>query len=260
MDFTPVRRVNAYEQIVEQIEQGVASGRLRVGDRLPGERRLMETFSVSRATVREAMRVLHATGVVDSRPGDPRGSVVLPFSPDVLESPLSRMARQEGTSRVELLQFRLLLEGQAALLAATRRREEELIDIDAGARGIEDLAQAGENIDPTEFGLRLRAFHDAVHRAAGNRLIEACGAAVDGALTDIAARRLADDPDPVRRVRRSAADATALADRIRAGDAPGAQRAATANIYRYYREALTADERVALQPMVGEPAASEAPA
>ncbi|HEY0187616.1 MAG TPA: GntR family transcriptional regulator [Cellulomonas sp.] len=259
MDFTPVRRVNAYELIVEQIEQGIASGALRVGDRLPGERKLMETFSVSRATVREAMRVLHATGVVDSRPGDPRGSVVLPFSPEVLQGPLTRMTYQETTSRLELLQFRLVLEGQAALLAAIWHRESDLAEIDAAVHGLAELAGSAM-IDPVEFGDRLRRFHDAVRHAGGNRLVEASGAAVGGALTSIAQRRLEDEADRGRRVQRSASDAAALADRIRAGDTVGAQRVATTNIYRFYRDTLAPDERAALEPLVGDPSGIESAA
>ncbi|MBU4213713.1 MAG: GntR family transcriptional regulator [Actinobacteria bacterium] len=250
MDFTPVRRVNAYEQIVEQIEQGVATGELRAGDRLPGERRLMETFSVSRATVREAMRVLHATGLVDSRPGDPRGPVVLPFSPEVLEGPLLRMTRQEGASRAELLQFRLVVDGQAALLAAIHHREADLDQIDAAVRGLAELADA-EEIDPAEFGTRLQGFHEAIRRASGNRLLEACGSAVGGALTELAQRRLETEVNRGLRVHRSADDAAALAERIRTGDTAGAQLAATSNIYRYYRDILTDDERAALEPMSG---------
>ncbi|NKY10092.1 GntR family transcriptional regulator [Cellulomonas hominis] len=252
MEFTPVRRVNAYELIVEQIEQGVASGALRAGDRLPGERKLMETFSVSRATVREAMRVLHATGVVDSRPGDPRGPEVLPFSAEVLEGPLLRMAQQGDASRVELLQFRLAIEGQAALLAAIRHDPADLAAIDDAVRGLDELAGTGQ-IDPAEFGRRLGAFHDAVRRAAGNRLVEASGVAVGGVLTRIAERRLEDEADRGQRVRRSASDAAALADRIRDGDTTGALRVATENIYRYYRDTLTPDERAALEPLLGGP-------
>lgn len=250
MNFTPVRRVNAYEQIVDQIEQSVVSGKLRVGDRLPGERRLMEAFSVSRATVREAMRVLHATGVVDSRPGDPRGPVVLPFSSAVLEGPLLRMAYQEDASRAELLQFRLVIEGQAALLAAVRHAADDLDLIDRAVAGLEDLARA-DDVDPAGFGERLREFHRAIRRASGNRLLEACGAAVQDVLTDLAKRRLETEVDRAARVRRSAADAAALAARVRAGDAGGAQQAATSNIYRYYRDVLTEDERAVLEPLTG---------
>lgn len=250
MDFQPVRRVNAYEQIVEQIEQRVASGDLRAGDRIPGERRLMEIFSVSRSTVREALRVLHATGVVDSRPGDPRGPVVLPFSAEVLEGPLLRMTYQEDTSRAELLQFRLVIDGQAALLAAIHHRAEDLEQIDQAVAGLHTLAESPE-VDPTAFGDRLQAFHEAIRRTSRNRLLEACGSAVGGALTDLAQRRLETDVNRAARVRRSADDAAVLAAQIRAGDTAGARSAATANVYRYYRDILNDDERAALEPLVG---------
>lgn len=269
MDFTPVRKTSAYEFIVEQIENGISSGELRVGDRLPGERQLMASFSVSRATVREALRVLQATGVVDSRPGDPRGPVVMPFRPDVLERPLSRLAQQEEISRVELLQFRIMLEGQAALLAAVRSDEAALDAVDEAARHIGELLGDGHvdstqpdgaqsdgsqsdpgRIDPEEFGRRVADLHAVIRRASGNQLIQTCGTAVGTALTEIVSRRLRDEADRERRLRRSASDAATLASLIRAGDATGAQRAATSNIYRYYRDGLRPEEQVLLEPMV----------
>lgn len=255
MDFTPVRKTSAYEFIVEQIEKGISSGELRVGDRLPGERQLMESFSVSRATVREALRVLQATGVVDSRPGDPRGPIVMPFHPDVLERPLSRLAQQQEISRIELLQFRLMIEGQAALLAAVRAEAEALDAVDEAARRIGELVVAGDadpdhEIDPEGFGLRVADLHAQIRLASGNLLIQTCGTAVGAALTEIVSRRLQDDADRAHRLHRSATDAAALAARIRAGDATGAQHAATSNIYRYYRDGLSEEERALLEPMV----------
>lgn len=254
MQFQPVRKVNSYELIVDQIERGIREGRLEAGDRLPGERRLMEEFSVSRSTVREAMRVLHATGVVDPRPGDPRGPEVLPFSPKVLERPLLRMTQQEGMSRVELIQFRLLLEGQSALLAAARGNEDEVAAVLHQASLLQKLAQAhGQNL-LEEFGQRLSAFHEAIRAASDNSLLQACGSAVDTALTELARRRLGDETDaPSRqsRLERSAEDAHALAELIGDSDAAGARRRATENIYRFYRDRLSEDERAALEPLVG---------
>lgn len=251
MDFTPVRKVSTYELIVEQIERGVTSGKLRVGERLPGERQLMERFSVSRATVREAMRVLQATGVVESRPGDPRGPIVMPFTAEVLERPLSRLVSQEGMSRLELLQFRLMIEGEAALLAAARRTEEHMAQIDASAQGVAALADLPEAA-PAEFGLRVNLLHAAIREASGNQLIQTCGDAVGGALAEIVRRRLEADDDRAERLRRSAVGAIRLAGLLRDGDPKGARRAAMTNIYRYYQDALTDQERAGLEPMVAE--------
>lgn len=246
--FHPVRRVNAYEQIVAQVEEQVRSGELRPGDRLPSERRLMTSFAVSRSTVREAMRVMTATGLVDSRPGDPRGPVVLDFSPQVLRAPLERMVHQ-GASRVELLQFRLVIDGQAALLAAVRADAAAIDGIDDAARRIRVLSR-GPEIDPAGFTDIIRTFHQAVRAASHNRLVQVCGEAVTDALGVIMGQRLAAEPDRRARVGRSADDAARLVALVRGGDGVAAQRCATANIYRYYRDSLEAEERELLEAMV----------
>ena len=85
MQFEPVAPVHAYERIVAQIEEAVYSGRLKPGERLPGERELMTQFGVGRSTVREALRVLQAAELIRSRPGDPRGPEVLAASPGALQ-------------------------------------------------------------------------------------------------------------------------------------------------------------------------------
>lgn len=258
MNFEPVKKVNSYEMIVEQIEAEIRRGRLHPGDRLPGERRLMETFSVSRPTVREAMRVLHATGVVSTRAGDPRGPEVLAFSPEALEQPLVRMTHQEGTTRVELIQFRLLLEGQSALLAAAHQSAQTMAEISARAEDLKSLAHRAADSKqpaeiPEEFGALLSRFHAAIRSASGNQLLQATGQAVDGALTSIARQRLGDEENPTAvysRLRRSAHDASTLEARIRASDAAGSRRSATRNIYRFYQDRLTAVEQEALAPLV----------
>lgn len=250
MEFSPVRRVNAYEQIVEQIEQAVISGELQVGDRLPGERKLVETFSVSRSTVREAMRVLHATGLVDSRPGDPRGPVVMPFTAEVLDGPLQRMASQAGTTRVELLQFRFIIDGEAALLAAAHHDDEAIAEIARVTDEIHRLLESGQ-VGPEAFGPWLKRFHQAIRAAAKNRLIEVSGAALSDALTHIAQSRLNEPGDRQRVVQQSAKDAGRLLEAIRQGDPTESRRLMTGNIFRYYEQVLTDEEQTALKPLIG---------
>lgn len=59
----------AYSIIVQSLERKLRSGELTVGDRLPSERALAESFGISRASVREAIRVLEAMGLVRSGVG-----------------------------------------------------------------------------------------------------------------------------------------------------------------------------------------------
>lgn len=259
MQFEPVKKQNSYEMIVDQIESGIREGRLNPGDRLPGERKLMETFSVSRPTVREAMRVLHATGVVNTRAGDPRGPEVLAFTPESLERPLMRMTHQQGTTRAELIQFRLLLEGQASLLAAVAHDAEAKQTVSSRAADLTRLADSGVGTEPyaeiaEEFGRLLSRFHWSIRAASGNQLLQATGQAVDDALTTIARQRLSQETDGAAlaaRLRRSAHDATALAEHIAGRDAAGARKTATGNIYRFYKDRLTDEEVEALTPLVG---------
>ena len=70
-----VEKKRAYEDVVAQIRALIDDGRLKQGDQLPTERELSETFRVSRATIREAIRTLESAKLVQSRQGD--GTYVL---------------------------------------------------------------------------------------------------------------------------------------------------------------------------------------
>ena len=248
MSFTAVQKVSAYESIVDQIERAVETGELKAGDRLPGERQLMADFSVSRATVREAMRVLQATGIVESRPGDPRGPLISAYSPKMLEKSMWRLASLESISRVELLQFRLLLEGNACLLAAEHRTDADLERMEDALSGLEEVARGGVG----SFGTQVNRFHAAIRQAAGNQLIAVCGNVVGGIMSDLAERRLLSEVDRAARTAQSLADARVLIEAIRQGRAGDAQRISVHNIYRYYEGDLDGAEVAALASIVGE--------
>lgn len=246
MSFSPVQKVNAYEIIVGQVEQAISDGAYSAGDRLPSERQLMADFGVSRATVREAMRVLQATGVIESRPGDPRGPVVSTYSPRVLEKSMAKLAQLDSVSRVELLQFRLLLEGHASLLAASERTHDELEELEKRAEAIADLSEQPDG----RFGERVNRFHQAIRRASHNQMIEICGNVVGAVMAEMIDRRLTSERDRGARVRTSAHDARALVAAIREGRARDAAALSTTNIYRYYADDLSADEVGRLSPML----------
>src|SRR3954462_955210 len=108
--FRPVQPVRAYQRIVEQIEEALARGDLSPGQRLPSERELVTQFAVSRSTVREALRVLASNGVVRSRPGDPNGPEILPYSLGALRKQMTRLARVDELSLRELIGFRMIMD------------------------------------------------------------------------------------------------------------------------------------------------------
>ena len=105
-----------YELVLHRVEADLAAGRLRIGGRLPGERVLAEQLGISRPSVREAVRVLEAMGVVRTATGSgPEAGAVIVAEP---VSPLTAVLRLHlATNHLpmgDVVQTRVLLESWAA--------------------------------------------------------------------------------------------------------------------------------------------------
>ncbi|MDP4506862.1 FadR/GntR family transcriptional regulator [Nonomuraea turcica] len=250
--FEPVRTVRAYERVVEQIEGAIESGALCPGGRLPSERELMVQFSVSRSTVREALRVLQARGLVRSRPGDPNGAEVLPFTPAALHKSMTTLARVAELSLGELVQFRMVLDAAAILLAARLRTEEQLEEMAAAVERMKEAAavERMKEADSAAFSAADVAFHDALARASGNTLIQVCTDVVRSVVVDLIAGRIAAAPDQEALMRRSIAHHEEVLAAVRAGDGPLAARLFRRSVYDYYAGYVPEEERTALQALL----------
>src|SRR5262245_19858790 len=146
--WRPVRGGNAFEITVARLAQAIKLGLVAEGERLPAERELAERLQVSRVTLREAIRALRETGYLESRRGRTGGTFVASPppgpapAPPALPAPASRgrsrrtspvngnrtgdraaatvLAREMGDTLHDALDYRRVLEGGAAALAATR--------------------------------------------------------------------------------------------------------------------------------------------
>lgn len=115
---------------VERLSQGVVKellgairiGQFKPGERLPSERQLAEDFGVSRASVREGLRILELMETIEVRRG--RGAVVLAPTRQPSGQPLRRWLDSHQGEVVELLEVREALESAAAALAASREASE----------------------------------------------------------------------------------------------------------------------------------------
>ncbi|SMD13592.1 FadR/GntR family transcriptional regulator [Kibdelosporangium aridum] len=245
--FEPVSPVRAYERVVEQIEEAVFTGRLRPGSRLPSERDLMTQFGVSRSTVREALRVLQSNGMIQSRAGDPRGPEVLPASPKSLQKSMSRLVRAESMSLAELLQFRMLLEGSAYLLAARLRTDAQLAEMEAA---LQSMAKASGH---AEFSDADVAFHDAVARATQNTLILVCSNVVRGVVLDLIADHLATATDRQALMQAYLQHHSEVLQAIHDRDGELAARLARQALYDYYADSVPLEDRALLEPLIASP-------
>ncbi|HKN96253.1 MAG TPA: FadR/GntR family transcriptional regulator [Pseudonocardiaceae bacterium] len=108
--FTAVSANRMSEAIVEQIRGLIRGNRLRPGDRLPSERELCERLGVSRVTVREALRVLEAGGLVEIRVGARGGAFVTTPSSDRLGAGLADLINLAPVTSVEVTEARLVFE------------------------------------------------------------------------------------------------------------------------------------------------------
>ncbi|MFP4388103.1 MAG: FadR/GntR family transcriptional regulator, partial [Desulfococcaceae bacterium] len=117
----PQRKVS--HRVCDQIQELIASGRLRPGERLPSERELTALFDVSRSSVREAILKLECLGFVEQRHGE--GT----FIKSVTDAPLAEagavlVGREDFL--FDLMEVRNELETWAAALAAERASDAEI--------------------------------------------------------------------------------------------------------------------------------------
>lgn len=253
--FRPVQPVRAYERIVEQVEDAMARGELKPGQRLPSERELVTQFAVSRSTVREALRVLASNGVVRSRPGDPRGPEVLAFSTNGLAKQMTRLTRSDQLSLAELLAFRMILDGSANLLAAQLRSPEQLLEMESTISDMRGAIDAGYEA----FSEADMAFHDSVARASRNALIQVCVEVVRGVVLSLVSDKIKGSRNGKDLMRRSLRHHEEVLVAVRAGDGHAAARLARQNLYDYYAGYVPKAERAPLTTLLDSLDAQEKP-
>ncbi|MCK5200954.1 MAG: FadR family transcriptional regulator, partial [Spirochaetales bacterium] len=122
----PIKKRRLSEEVLKKLQSMIIDGTYKTGDQLPSERELSELFQVSRASIREALRVLGTLGFLDSRVGVGGGTFVKKISIDALINPFSEILGNEKELIIEMLEFRRILETEIARLAALRRTEEDI--------------------------------------------------------------------------------------------------------------------------------------
>lgn len=123
-DFEPINKLDATEEVFNQLKKAIFSGDLRKGDKLPSERELAKLFNVSRGVVREAIRALKTTGFVEIKQGPLGGAFVREKTGNLLESGLSALYHSNKLSISEVGHVRQFIEPQIARLATLNVNDE----------------------------------------------------------------------------------------------------------------------------------------
>ena len=196
----------------------IVSGRYKPGDLLNGEIAASDRLQVSRTAYREAVRILAAKGLVESRPKV--GTKISPperwhlLDPDVLSWIFE--FEPDDTLLANLFELRKIVEPEAAALAATRRTNEHL---DTMARALEGMAKHSLAVEAGR--LADQEFHSALLRASGNAFIVSLTSGVAAAISWTTVFKQRENPltrDPVP-------DHARVYDAVAAADAKAAHKA-----------------------------------
>jgi GntR family transcriptional repressor for pyruvate dehydrogenase complex len=163
-----VRRVRSFDDVVAQLREAILAGHVEQGQRLPGERELSQIFGVSRPTVREALRSLEASGVIEIRLGKSGGAFAITPASTVVGDAVATLINHEGASLRDLAEFRLSFEPENAWLAAQRADEQEIALLMSLVRDAREATAGPESWEAiNEIDAR---WHEALARATKNTL------------------------------------------------------------------------------------------
>lgn len=174
----PVIVRNLHGQVVQELGRRIVRGEIAPGESLPREELLAEQMSVSRTALREAMKVLSAKGLIESR--QKTGTRVRDtvhwnqLDADVLAWRCASMPTEDFVEK--LVEMREVIEPAAAAAAARRRDDAQLARIEAA------YAAMAAATDMDAWSVADLAFHEAVLRATNNEMMASLFSVIETAL------------------------------------------------------------------------------
>ncbi len=182
-------RARLHDDASAAIRQYIIQHRLRPGDPLPSERQIQEQLGISRAPVREALRVLQSVGLIEARQGKGLFVKEMDLRP-MIDTFVSNFELIDHGSFEDMFELRRMLELGAVELAAAQRNAD-------------DLAMLGEVVEAMGDGLSHHEsivqhdlqFHDLLVRAAHNPMVELLYSSMTPFL--VAVRQSGDVPDHI---------------------------------------------------------------
>ena len=156
-------------RVADAIKDWVVERGLQPGDRLPGEAELIDRFGMSKGTIREAMRLLQAQGLVETKTGPGGGSFVGSVSRERASALLANYFYFKHVTIADIYQVRIALEPELAASLAGRLSEAEIGELEAI---MEDYAEpAADAEEERRQHIASLRFHARLSDFAGNALL-----------------------------------------------------------------------------------------
>ena len=159
-----IKKTNLYEEVAKNLEEMIVQNANMLGQKLPSEQSLANSFGVSRNVIRESMKLLKERGLITVRTGG--GAYIARPESDTLTSMIARFVAMEGTDDVDVFDMRALLEVESCRLATARCTDADLDALEHILRDIELYYE--DHARRTELDIR---FHTCIAEISGNRLL-----------------------------------------------------------------------------------------
>jgi len=164
MVIKPVSKKSLFEEVSEQIIQLIQEETFKLGEKLPGENSLSDSFNVSRNSIRESLKALQLTGILTSKPG--KGTYVSEKAlRNIHNMELMSIIENESTL-IELMETRLIIEPDLVYLATKRITDKDIKKLEAVIeKGQKALAEKNYSFD---IGME---FHMLILEISRNRIL-----------------------------------------------------------------------------------------
>jgi len=180
-----IERVSITDQVVKQLQALIMSGEFKIGDKLPTENDFCAQFGVGRSTVREALRVLAAMGMIQIQAG--KGAYVTKDKDNSFDA-IKYWFAEKHAELSELIEVRMGIEPLAVRLAIQRASSESI-------KQIQEIHQAFKlaaiRKDHIELATLDESFHNAIIQASGNSLLIKIGKLIADSMMEFRARSFA---------------------------------------------------------------------
>ncbi|MCA1404990.1 FadR family transcriptional regulator [Ensifer sp. IC3342] len=168
--LVPLPPVDRVQQVIAALADYIQHSGLKPGDRLPAERELMAALAVGRSTVREVLSHFQALGVMEARKGS--GTYLLrAISGATIHMPLALDTEHLRDALLQTLEVRRGIEVEAGMVAARRRTDADLINIETKLDEMERVHLAKGTSGPEDLAFHL-AIYDATHNPLFRQLLE----------------------------------------------------------------------------------------
>jgi GntR family transcriptional repressor for pyruvate dehydrogenase complex len=168
--FRANKRESAVDYVINVLKEALITDKLQPGDRLPSETELSNRLAISRGSIREAMKILSAFGIVEIKRGN--GTYIAKSEHKVVFDPLLFSLILSKANMREFVELRELMEVAIVKLIINNADDRDLENIEKTINDMENMIKQKHENQPEQLTQSDLSFHRALGKATKNRIVE----------------------------------------------------------------------------------------